>query len=253
MSALPAFSSALARPVRRLVEATARPANMSPSERWTSAVAGAGLVAFGLTRRRAIPGAALTMIGAGLFWRGFSGHSALYGLLGIDRAPDRAVLVEETVTVNRPADELYRYWRNLENLPQLFDHLVAVREIDSRRSRWAARGPAGAVIEWDAEIVSEREGEALSWRTVEGSDVVHRGSVRFRSAPGDRGTVVSALVEWVPPVGRAGAAFAKLLGEDPGERLREDLRRFKQLLESGEVPSTEGQASGRESGRSHER
>ncbi|HYK41695.1 MAG TPA: SRPBCC family protein [Thermoanaerobaculia bacterium] len=233
------------RPVRKLVQAAMRPVNLSPSERWMSAAAGAGFVALGLTRRRAIPGAALTMIGAGLFWRGFSGHSDLYGLLGIDHAAERSVLVDESVTVNRPAGDLYRYWRNLENLPRVFSHLMAVREIDSRRSQWAARAPAGAIVEWEAEIVAEREGEVLSWRTVEGSDVVHRGSVRFRSAPGERGTVVSVSLEWVPPAGPAGRAFAKLLGEDPGSRLREDLRRFKQVLETGEVPSTEGQPSGR--------
>ena len=236
------------RPVRKLVQAALRPVNLSASERWTSAAAGAGFVALGLTRKRAIPGAALTMIGAGLLWRGFSGHSDLYGLLGVDHSTERSVLVDESVTVNRPAGELYRYWRNLENLPRVFSHLVEVREIDSRRSHWAARAPAGSVVEWEAEIVSEREGEALSWRTLEGSDVVHRGSVRFRSAPGERGTVVSVSLEWVPPAGPAGRAFVKILGEDPRSRLRDDLRSFKQVLETGEVPSTEGQPSGRTAG-----
>ena len=241
----PSAASPAARPVRRLVQTAIRPVNLSRSERFMSAAAGAGFVALGLTRKRAIPGAALTMIGAGLVWRGFSGHSDLYGLLGIDHAAEHAVLVEESVTVHRPADELYRFWRRLENLPRIFSHLMAVREIDSRLSHWAARAPAGAVVEWQAEIVTDREGEVLSWRTVEGSDVVHRGSVRFRSAPGERGTVVSVSLEWVPPAGAAGRAFAKLLGEDPGSRLREDLRRVKQVLETGDVPTTEGQPSAR--------
>jgi uncharacterized membrane protein len=237
-------ASALPREVQKAVRRFARPVNVSPVERAVSIAAGAALVAFGLTRRRKIPGIGLVMVGAGLFWRGATGHCDIYALLGIDRSTDRSIRAEASVSVNRPADELYRFWRNLENLPKIFAHLIAVAEIDRRRSRWAAEAAGGGLVEWEAEIVAEREGEALAWRTVGEADVVHRGSVRFSPAPGGRGTIVTVALEYVPPGGPAGTALANLLGKDPERQIRRDLRRFRQLAEAGEVRTPEDQPVG---------
>jgi uncharacterized membrane protein len=237
-------ASALPRPVREALRRFTRPVNVSPGERAVSIAAGAALVALGLTRRRKIPGIGLVMTGAGLFWRGATGHCDIYALLGIDRSTERAIRAQASVSVDRPADELYRFWRNLENLPKVFPHLIAVAEIDRRRSRWAAEAPGGALVEWEAEIVAERKGEALAWRTVGESDVDHRGSVRFSPAPGGRGTLVSVALEYVAPGGPSGMAVAKLLGKDPERQIRKDLRRFRQLAEAGEIPTTEGRPAG---------
>lgn len=245
MSSLP---SSFARPIRAAVRKVARPVNVSSGERWISASAGTALAVYGISRRR-FWGGAVALIGAGLAWRGATGHCDIYAALGIDRSDKKATLVEESVTVNRPADELYRFWRNLENLSQVFEHVIAVTEIDKRVSRWTAQAPAGAIVEWEAEILADREGEVLAWRTRGDSDVLHRGSVRFRPAGEGRGTVVAVSLEYEPPAGKAGVAVAKLLGEDPEKQISEDLRRFKQICEAGEVPTTEGQPAG-ERGRS---
>ncbi|MCA1581994.1 MAG: DUF2892 domain-containing protein [Acidobacteria bacterium] len=253
MSSLP---SSFTRPLRAAVRKVARPVNVSSGERWLSTIAGTALAVYGISRRR-FWGGALALIGAGLAWRGATGHCDIYASLGINRSEKKTTLVEETVTVNRPADELYRFWRNLENLSQVFEHVLAVTEIDRRLSRWVARAPAGATVEWDAEIVADREGEVLAWRTREDSDVLHRGSIRFRPAGEGRGTVVALSLEYEPPAGKAGVAVAKMLGEDPETQIREDLRRFKQICEAGEVPTTEGQPAGgrrnRETSRRHEK
>lgn len=240
MSSLP---STFARPLRAAVRKVARPVNVSSSERWVSAIAGTALAVYGVSRRR-FWGGAVALIGAGLAWRGATGHSDVYAAFGINRSEKKTTLLEESVTVNRPADELYRFWRKLENLSSVFEHVLAVTEIDRRLSRWTAQAPAGATVEWDAEILADREGEVLAWRTREGSDVLHRGSVRFRTAGEGRGTVVAVSLEYEPPAGKAGVALAKLLGEDPAKQIKDDLRRFKQICEAGEVPTTEGQSAG---------
>jgi uncharacterized membrane protein len=148
------------------------------------------------------------------------------------------------ITVNRPRSEAYRHWRDLEHLPQFMAHLRSVTTEPSGRSHWEARGPAGSSVRWDAEIVQEREDEVISWRSVQGADVENTGSVRFRDAAGGRGTEVVVDLRYRPPGGKAGAAVAKLLGEEPNQQLRDDLRRFKQVLELGEVVRSEGSPTG---------
>ncbi|HEY2194423.1 MAG TPA: SRPBCC family protein [Actinomycetospora sp.] len=148
------------------------------------------------------------------------------------------------VTVNRPRSEVYRHWRDLEHLPEFMAHLRSVRTDASGRSHWEATGPAGTTLCWDAEVVADREGEVISWRSVEGADVENTGSVRFRDAPGDRGTEVGVDLRYRAPGGHAGAAVAKLLGEHPDQQLRDDLRRFKQVVELGEVVRSEGSPVG---------
>lgn len=152
--------------------------------------------------------------------------------------------VRRSVTVNRPPDEVYRFWRDFENLPRFMEHLQAVRTTGDRRTHWVAKGPAGATIEWDAEMLEDRPNELISWRSVGDSDIRNEGVVRFTKAPADRGTEVHVELRYDAPGGKAGAAVAKLFGEEPTQQIRDDLRRFKQVLETGEVVLSDGSPEG---------
>jgi uncharacterized membrane protein len=148
---------------------------------------------------------------------------------------DGAVRVVASLTINRPADELYRYWRNFENLPRFMHHLIQVRVGEDNRSWWLARAPAGKSVHWEAELTDDRPGERIAWRSTDRADIPNAGSVRFAPAPGGRGTVVTVEMEYRPPAGLFGATFARLFGEEPEQQVRGDLRRFKQVMETGEV------------------
>jgi uncharacterized membrane protein len=154
--------------------------------------------------------------------------------------PQRGVRVEQVVTINKPIEEVFLFWRNFENLPRFMQHLESVRVLDPRRSEWQAKGPAGSSVQWNAEIVQEIEHEWIAWRSLPGSDVVNHGSVRFKRAPGARGTELRVQLEYEPPAGALGRGIAWLFGEEPDRQIREDLRRFKQLMETGEIPVSHG-------------
>lgn len=154
------------------------------------------------------------------------------------------VHVEKSITVNRPADECYRFWRDFESFPRFMRHLESVRFISENRMHWKAKGPAGTSFAWNAELTADVPGEYLAWCSVEGSEVDNSGSVRFERAPGGRGTIVRIDMRYSPPGGRAGMLVAKLFGEEPTQQIDEDLRRFKWLIETGEIPTTVGQPSG---------
>jgi uncharacterized membrane protein len=156
------------------------------------------------------------------------------------RSTSRGVHVHEAITINRPLAEVYRFWHVFENFPTFMSHLESVETIDNHRSRWRAKGPAGLRVEWEAEIIGDRENEWIAWRSVEGSDIQHSGAVRFEHAPGARGTEVHVQLQYNPPAGVLGRTVARLFGEDPERQIRDDLRRFKQLLESGEVAISDG-------------
>jgi uncharacterized membrane protein len=145
------------------------------------------------------------------------------------------VAVTKAITVRRSPQETYDFWRNFENLPRFAEHLESVEVAGETRSHWRAGGPAGRSIEWDAEIVDDRPGELISWRTLPDAPVPNSGGVRFARAPGNQGTEVRVELRIAPPAGDLGLAIARLLGEDPGAQLADDLRRFKQVLETGEV------------------
>jgi uncharacterized membrane protein len=147
----------------------------------------------------------------------------------------RGIHVTEVITVNRSADDIYQFWRDFENLPRFMRHLESVHVSDELHSYWRAKAPAGMTVGWDAEIIDDTPGERISWRSMEGADVPNAGSVRFKPAPGDRGTVVTVQIEYMPPGGAIGAAIAKLFGEEPSQQVRDDLRLFKQVMETGEV------------------
>ena len=228
--------------------------NMNDADRWLSIAAGTGLALYGLSRRKSA-GWFLAAMGGMLLQRGASGHCHTYELLGINTAgtgeDTRRALsgsagthVDESVTINRPIEELYRFWRNLENLPQFMHHLESVERVTDTLSRWRARGPGGKIVEWNAEIINEVPNKVIGWRSIEGSDVVSAGSVNFDDVGPGRGTRVQVHLQYSPPGGKVGAAVARLLGRDAATEIREDLRRFKQILETGEVPSTEGQPRG---------
>jgi uncharacterized membrane protein len=156
----------------------------------------------------------------------------------------RGIHVKQTITINRPAQDLYAFWRDFNNLPRLMSHLESVQVLDDRRSHWQAKGPAGMSVEWDAEIVDDQPNQEIAWRSLEGADVANRGSVRFQRAAGDRGTVVSVEFQYDPPGGKLGAAIAKLFGEEPEQQVADDLRAFKQVMETGEVVRSDGRLHG---------
>src|SRR5205814_3086482 len=135
--------------------------------------------------------------------------------------------------------ELYGFWKNFENLPRFMRHLERVQKIDEQRSHWVAKGPAGYSVEWDAEIINDEPGQVIAWRSLAGASVDNAGSVRFVPAPGGRGTEVRVVIDYIPPAGVVGWAVAKLFGREPKQEIAEDLRRFKQKMEMGEVATVE--------------
>jgi uncharacterized membrane protein len=228
--------------------------NISDLEKWVSIAAGAGLAVYGLSRLRS-NGWLWTGLGGLLLRRGVSAHCDVYEAIGVDtyaRANDtraalsgsRGLNVLESVTINRAIPELYRFWRNLENLPQFMRHLHSVEKMTDTISRWRAKGPAGLTFEWEAEIYNEVPDKLIAWRSLEGSSVISAGSVNFDEAGPGRGTRVTVHLQYSPPGGKLGARVAKLFGADAETEIREDLRRFKQLLEAGEVATTSGQPRG---------
>ncbi len=226
---------------------SSRNVNISSTERWISSVGGGALASYGLMRR-SLAGAALALAGGYLVYRGVSGYDATYQALGVKvtNAGDSSIHVQKAIIVNKSREELYRFWRDFENLPHFMRHLESVTTSDDRRSHWVVKAPLGSV-EWDAEITEERPNELIVWRSVAYADIQHTGSVRFRDAPGGRGSEVHVTLEYKPRAGGTGAIVAKLFGEEPAQQVGEDLRRFKQVMEAGEISTTEGQPSGRRS------
>lgn len=166
----------------------------------------------------------------------------------VSRAEDRAArgrVITQTITIDRTPAELYGFWRRFENLPRVMRYLESVRSIGDNRSHWVARGPGSVDIEWDGEISDDRPNELIGWRSLPGSDVENSGRVRFQPAPGGRGTIVRVEMQYVPPGGGIGAMIAKLFGRAPEQEIQVDLYRFKQIMETGQVTTTEGQPAGR--------
>ncbi|MFO1499714.1 MAG: SRPBCC family protein [Verrucomicrobiota bacterium] len=156
-----------------------------------------------------------------------------------------AVHFERSVMINRAPEDLYGYWRDFGNLPKFMSHLVSVRVIDARRSHWIAKGPAGTMVEWDAEIITDKPNEAIAWRSLDCADVDHAGSVRFERAAKGRETRVCVKMQYRPFGGAVTAALTKVFGRSPERQVRLDLFRFKQVMETGEIARTEGQPAGR--------
>ncbi|MBD2563226.1 MULTISPECIES: SRPBCC family protein [Nostoc] len=218
-------------------------AEASEVERWASLIGGGAMVLMGL-RQGSLRGALTALAGGGLLYQGATKQSTIQQAqeaIGINKP----IKVEKTVTINKPADELYRFWHDFENLPTFMKHLKSVKVHNEKRSHWIANAPLGNSVEWDADILEDRENEFISWASVEGADVDNSGFVRFKKAPGDRGTEVKVVLEYNPPGGALAATVAKLFGEEPEQQIGDELRRFKMLMEAGEIATTEGQPSGR--------
>lgn len=229
--------------------------NVGEQERIVSVIAGSALAILGLTRGK-LPGMALTMLGGEAIRRGVTGHCYIYDAAGVNTATTglsdqvsvphhTGIRVDKSVTVNRPSQELFQFWRNFENLPRFMNHLKSVKVQDTKHSHWVAKGPLDSSIEWDAEIINEKPNEVIGWRSLEGASVPNAGSVQFKPAPGNRGTVVTVSLKYDPPAGAIGAAVARLFGEEPDVQVGDDLRRFKEAMEAGEIPTTEGQPTGK--------
>jgi len=219
--------------------------NVGYNERIAGAVGGPLLALYGLTRGTPI-GMGLVAGGGYLLYRSLTGHCPVYQALGVTtaRRTSEPMHAEKSVTINRPAEDLYRFWRNFEQLPRFMKHLDSVSVSGDRRSHWVAHGPAGTHIEWDAEITEDQPNELIAWRSLEGAEVPNAGTVRFEPATGGRGTVVRVALDYRPPAGALGAAVATLFGEAPQQQIEGDLRRFKNIMEAGEIPATAGQPAG---------
>ena len=216
-----------------------RSSDVHELERWSSLAAAAAVMTYGVTRRT-IPGVCLAIAATPLVYRGLVGrwpfwrgdHDTRTALGG-----GRGIHVREAVRLEKPVHEVYGLWRQLENLPHVFTHLEQVTDLGGGRSHWIARGPAGLGVEWDAEIINDVENKVIGWRSLPDADVVTAGSVNFLPTKSG-GTQVSVHLQYAPPAGRAGAFFATVFGGEPSQTIRQDLRRLKQVLESGEIPRT---------------
>ena len=233
--------------------------NVGQQERIVTAALGGALATFGLSRM-SLRGLLLAAGGGTLIYRAVTGYCPGYANLGIDTAhtfdteeggaaPEeyfhRGIHMEETVTINTEPAALFEFWRNFENLPRFMKHVEQVQIRDENRSHWIVRGPAHKRFEWEAEIINEVPGELIAWRTLSGSDIQNAGSVRFVPSRSGRGTEVKIVMDYLPPAGRLGRAVAMVMGQDPAQQVKNDLRRFKQLMETGEIPTTDGQPVGR--------
>jgi uncharacterized membrane protein len=225
--------------------------NVSVPERWISAAVGGALIAYGI-RKRSWAGGLLALAGGNLLLRGALGRSLIYRAFGVATSQAFGKLakaagtgerftVEKSITLSAPAGEAFRFWRNFENLPRVMRHLKSVRAIDDRRSHWVAAAPAGLDIEWDAEITDERQDRKIAWRSIGDAEIENKGVVLFEPVQDGRATDLRVYLEYAPPAGKAGKAFAKLFGKDPARMVEEDLRRFKTLIEAGE-PALDGMA-----------
>jgi uncharacterized membrane protein len=157
----------------------------------------------------------------------------------------RSLRVVKTIAINRSPEECYTFWRDLERLPRFMVHVESVEVLDATRSRWVVKGPAGKKVRWEAELTRDEPGRVIGWRTLAGADVTSIGVVQFEPRPNGQGTLLRVGMEYAPPMGKLGALVATLFLEAPEQQLKDDLRRVKQLLETGEVPTTEGQPAGR--------
>ncbi|HEY1187858.1 MAG TPA: SRPBCC family protein [Gemmata sp.] len=244
------LNSGVARAARDLPPART---NVGANGRWLSLAAGGTIAALCLSGRT--NPVLSTVAGTYLIYRGLTGNCPVSQALGVSTADSTAkstavtaghgARVEHAIVVNKPAAEVYRFWRDLENLPRFMTHLVDVDTTTDNRSHWVAKGPLGLKVEWDAEIVTDTPNRVIGWKSLDGADVDCAGSVHFTELSHGRGTEVRVELKYDPPAGKLGGAVAYLIGQSPDAQIRADMRRFKQILEAGEIPTTQGQPHGR--------
>lgn len=225
--------------------------NVSNWERWLSVAAGAALIYAATRQRQATGRPLLASTGAGLVARGVSGYCPVNAMTGrggdrsdtkVALAGDRGVHVYESIVIRRPAAELFQFWRDFRNLPRFMEHLQDVQVLSPNRSVWTARAPMGMRVRWEAMVINEIEGELIGWQSTENADVATAGSVRF--VPSSNGTEIIVHLQYEPPAGKLGAFIASMFGEEPSQQIRGDLRRLKEILETGDVPRTSTPAVG---------
>ena len=227
--------------------------NVGDVERFASVVGGALMVLSAL-QRRPLAGL-LGGFGAALIYRGITGHCECYKALGISTANEEGRVMsvpaqygfkyEKSLVINRGANDLFDYWRDLENLPDIMPHLTSVKETGGDCSHWVATGPTGVELEWDAEIYNEDPGRMIAWRSLPGGDVDTAGSVHFVEHGAGRGTEVRVSLKYNPPLGKVGANLAWLLGGGVEQEIDNDLRRFRHMMETGEFSRRREQMAGR--------
>jgi len=241
------FENAPMRPEEIRQAAFASIANVGPWERVLAGLAGGALLGLGVNRKA--PGAlACSLAGGSLILRAVSGYCPAYQALGVDRSHDHTPAMavpaqhgfkfDGEVKVHREPEEVYKFWRQLENLPQVFEHLDQVAQVDERYSRWRAKGPLGVEVEWEAEIFNEKPYEMFAWRSLKGSELDTAGSVHFRRAVAKTGTIVRLSLKYNPPGGKLGAKIAELFGEDFEAETAAGLQKLKQILEAHEKSAT---------------
>jgi len=215
--------------------------NVGDTERLLSLIGGGALAIAGLAKR-SLAGVGMVLLGGALIKRGLTGHCEVYHAFNVDtsgRGPvtsipaGRGIRIEQSLVVHRTPEDLYRFWRNFENLPRFMRHLESVsRWSADGRSHWVARGPMGISVEWDASLHNDRPNELIAWRSLPGSQVDTAGSVHFEPLPGGR-TRVTVNLKYDPPGGKPAAYLARLFGQAPERMIADDLRRFKEMMEAG--------------------
>jgi uncharacterized membrane protein len=226
--------------------------NIGDTQRLVSAIAGAGLLIEGW-RRRSLAGGALALGGVTLLYRAASGYCPALGAMGIDMRgrqdtnrlgrrkvhSDQATKIRRSIDINRPPNELYRFWRALDNLPRIMSDLESVEVITDRLSHWVVKTMTGMpTIEWDAEIINDVENERIGWRSLNDADVDHAGSVEFEPIGDGQKTRLTVTLQYAPIAGRLGTAVAKFIGQDPDSKVADDLQRFKESMEAGKILSS---------------
>ena len=216
--------------------------NVSDWERVASVAAGAALLYLGTRHNR--PNRLAASTGIGLVARGVGGYCPVNAAVGRDSARSdtkaalggsRGVHVYESVVINRTPGELFSFWRDFANLPRFMEHLDDVKVLSPTRSVWTAKAPVGMRVKWEALVINEIEGELIGWQSTENADVATAGSVRFVPAMGG-GTEIIVHLQDEPPAGKLGSLVASMFGEEPSQQIRADLRRLKEILETGDVP-----------------
>ena len=249
-TSLPRISMDIPEPISHR-EAAPNVMNVGQLERVVSVMVGSLLVARGI-KQMSLLGLGVAGVGAALVQRGATGKCPIYKALNVTSTEEKGkwlthplnqhIRVEKSVIVNRTPEEVYAYWRKLENLPNFMEHLESVKEIDGTRSHWVAMAPAGRRVEWNADIVADEPNRRIAWKSIQGGDVDTTGQVLFE--PEGKETRLRVVLEYSPPAGIVGAVVAKIFGEEPAQTVKEDLRRFKQVMEAGEVSTIEGQPQG---------
>jgi uncharacterized membrane protein len=228
--------------------------NIGEMQRLVSAIAGAGLM-LEAWRRRSLIGGVLGAGGVALLYRAATGYCPAVEAMGVDTRStsdtsglgrrkvhsEQATKIRRSIEINKPPNELYRFWRTLDNLPTIMSHLDSVQVINDRLSHWIVKTlPGLPTIEWDAEIINDVENERIGWRSLNDADVDQAGSVEFEPVGNGRKTQLTVTLQYAPIAGRLGAAVAKLIGQDPDLKIADDLQRFKESMEAGKAVTSKG-------------